>query len=66
MLNSKGKADPKAMYMANICAPRMSMIPGMPSIFTFDKFNNCKGIIKNCTPNDITLERDDIIAILEE
>ncbi len=37
------------------------MVSGMPN----DKFNNCKIVIENCAPYDVTLERDDILGIME-
>ncbi len=30
-----------------------------------DEFNNCKIVIENCAPYDSTLERDDILGIME-
>jgi len=41
------------------------MVSGMPSIVSFDKFNNCKIVVENCAHCDITLEVDDILGILE-
>jgi hypothetical protein len=61
----KGKTDPNATYIVNICAPRTPMVSGMPSIVSIDKFNNCKIVLENCTPYDITLKRDDILGIME-
>ena len=61
----KGKTDPNAIYVVNICAPRTPMVSGMPSIVSIDKFNNCKIVIENCAPYDVTLERDDILGIME-
>jgi hypothetical protein len=41
------------------------MISGMPSIVNVDKNNICNIIFENCTPYDVTLERDDILGIME-
>jgi hypothetical protein len=41
------------------------MISGMPSIINMDKKNICNIVIENCAPYDVTLERDDILGILE-
>ncbi len=56
----KGTRDKKAIYMANICAPRTPMVSGMPSIVNVDENNICNIIVENCAPYDVTLERDDI------
>jgi hypothetical protein len=61
----KEKAYPKATNIANICAPRMPMVLGMPAIVSINEFNNCKIVVKNCAPYDLTLERDDILGIIE-
>ncbi len=54
-----------AAYIANICAPRTPMICEMHSIITVDQNNNCKIVVKNCTPYYVILERDDILGILK-
>ncbi len=61
----KGTRDDKAVYVANICAPRTPMISRMPSIVNVDDNNICNLIIENCAPYDVTLERDDILGIME-
>ncbi len=61
----KGTRDEKATYIANICAPRTPMVSGMPSIVKVDKNNICHIIIKNCAPYDDTLERDDVLGVME-
>jgi hypothetical protein len=61
----KGTRDDKAIYVANICAPRTPMISGMPSIINVDNSNICNIVIENCAPYDVPLERDDILGIME-
>jgi hypothetical protein len=61
----KGTRDEKATYVANICAPRTPIVSGMPSIVSVDKNNICNMVMENCTPYDITLERDDILGVME-
>jgi len=61
----KGTRDDKATYVANICAPRTPMISGMPSIINVDEKNICNIVVENCTPYDITLEREDILGVME-
>ncbi len=41
------------------------MVSGISSIVSMDKFNNCKIVVENCAPYDVTLERDDILGIME-
>jgi hypothetical protein len=52
----KGTRDDKALYVANICAPRMPVVSGMPSIVNIDENNICSIIVENCAPYDVTLE----------
>jgi hypothetical protein len=50
-------------------APITQMIYGIPSKVTFNKNNNCKNVVENCAPYDVTLEYGDLqglIAIEEE
>ncbi len=61
----KGTREEKATYVANICAPRTPMASGMPSIINMDENNICNIVMENCAPYDVTLERDDILGIME-
>jgi hypothetical protein len=61
----KGTRDEKVIYVANICAPRYPMVSGMPSIVNIDDNNICNIIVENCAPYDVTLERDDILGVME-
>ena len=61
----KGTREQKATYVATICAPRTPMISGMPSIVNVDENNICNIVVENCAPYDVTLERDDILGIIE-
>jgi hypothetical protein len=61
----KGTRDEKATYVANICAPRTPMISGMPSIVNVDENNICNIVVENCAPYDVTLERDDVLGVME-
>jgi hypothetical protein len=61
----KGTRDDKAIYVANICAPRTPMVSGMPSIVNIDENNICNIIVENCAPYDVTLERDDLLGVVE-
>jgi hypothetical protein len=57
----KGTREEKA----NICVPRTPMIYGMPSIVNVDENNICNIVMENCAPYDVTLERDNILGIIE-
>jgi len=61
----KGTRDEKATYVANICAPRTPMVSQMSSIVSVDENNFCNIIIENCAPYNITIERDDILGVME-
>ncbi len=39
------------------------MLSGMPAIVTIDKNNNCKLVIDNCAPYDVTIDRNDVIGL---
>jgi len=41
------------------------MVSGMPSIVNIDGNNICNIIVENCAPYDVTLERDDILGVME-
>jgi hypothetical protein len=58
----KGTRDEKALYVTNICAPRTQMVSGMPAIVNIDENNICSFVVENY---DVTLERDDIIGVME-
>jgi len=61
----KGTREETATYVAKICAPRMPMILGLPSIVNVDKNNIFNIVMENCAPYDVTLERDDILGVME-
>jgi hypothetical protein len=61
----KGKADPNATHISNICTPRMPMVLGMPSIVSVNKNNICNLVIENCTQYNVTLVRHNILGIME-
>jgi hypothetical protein len=61
----KGKCDDQTTYAAKICAPRTPMVWGMPSIVNMDENNICSIVLENCPPYDVTLERDNILGIMD-
>jgi hypothetical protein len=61
----KGHVDKKSTYIDSIYAPCTPMVSGIPAIVSIDKNNNCKIVINNCAPYDITIERNDIIGLMD-
>jgi hypothetical protein len=62
----KGKIVPNVNFIASIFVPRNPMLSGMPAIVTIDKNNNCKLVIDHCAPYDVTIDRNDIIALMDK
>jgi hypothetical protein len=52
----KGTRDEKAIYVANICAPRTPMVSRMPLTVNIDENNICNIIVENCAPYNVTFE----------
>ena len=67
MVNTKykGAVCETAKPIATVHAPCNPTISGMPAWVTLDKYKNCKMIIDNCAPYDITLARNEILGVLE-
>jgi len=61
----KGKMQKDFNFIASIYAPRTPMLSRMPSVVYVDKNNNCKLVIDNCAPNDITIHRNDVIGLMD-
>ncbi len=61
----KGKMQKDFNFIASIYAPRTLMLSRMPSVVYVDKNNNCKLVIDNCAPNDITIHRNDVIGLMD-
>jgi hypothetical protein len=61
----RGKMDPNIHFIASIFAPKNPMLAGMPAIVSVDKNNNCKIVIDNCGPYDITIDRNDVLALMD-
>jgi hypothetical protein len=45
--------------------PRTPMISGMPAVISIDKNNNCKIIVDNCAPYDVTIDRNHVIGLMD-
>ncbi len=52
-------------YIASFFSPRTPMLSGMPAIVSIDKNNNCKIVLDNCAPYDVTISRNDILGIMD-
>jgi hypothetical protein len=61
----KGKVTKDVTYIASIFAPKSPTISGMPAIVAIDKNNNCKIIVDNCAPYDVTIDRNDVIGFMD-
>ncbi len=61
----KGKVSKDQNYIASIFSPKTPMISGVPAIVSIDKNNNCKIILDNCAPYDVTISRNDILGIMD-
>jgi hypothetical protein len=51
-------------YIANIHFPA-TPITGIPAIVTMDDNNNCKVMVENCPPYDVTIKRNDLMGLIE-
>jgi hypothetical protein len=60
-----GNSHPDKMYIATIHCPGALTLTGVPSLVTIDNNQNCKVVIENCAPYDVTIERNDIMGIIE-
>ncbi len=52
-------------YIANIHCPSTPTISGILAIITMDDNNNCKVMVENCAPYDVTVERNDLMGLIE-
>jgi hypothetical protein len=53
------------MYVATIHCPGSPMLTGVASLVSIDENQNCKVVIENCTPYEVTIERNDIMGLVE-
>jgi hypothetical protein len=51
-----GDTHPDKTYIATIYCPGAPTLTGVPSLVTIDSNQNCKVIIENCAPYDVTIE----------
>jgi hypothetical protein len=60
-----GKTHPDKAYAATIHCPGAPTLTGVPSLVSINSNQNCKIIIENCAPYEVTIERTDIMGIIE-
>ena len=61
----KGTVCDSASPVATIHAPTNSKISGVSALVMLDKYKNCKLVIDNCAPYEITRARNEILGVLE-
>ncbi len=60
-----GDTHPDKTYIATIHCPGAPTLTGVLSLVTIDSNHNCKVIIENCAPYEVTIERNDIIGSIK-
>ena len=60
-----GEMHPEKTYIATIHCPGSLTLTGVPSLVTIVNDQNCKVVIENCAPYEVTIERNDIMGIIE-
>jgi len=60
-----GETHPDKTYIATIHCPGAPTLTGVPSLVTIDNDQNCKVVIENCAQYEVTIERNDIMGIIE-
>jgi hypothetical protein len=60
-----GEMHADKTYLATIHCPGTLTLTGVPSLVSMDKKPNCQIIIENCAPYEVTIERNDIMGIVE-
>jgi len=60
-----GETHEDKMYVATFHCPGSPTLTGVASLISINENHNCKVIIKNCAPYDVTIERNNIMGIVE-
>jgi hypothetical protein len=60
-----GETHPDKAYVAMIHCPGAPTLTGVPLPVSIDSKQNCKIVIENCAPYEVTIERNDLIGIVE-
>jgi hypothetical protein len=60
-----GESHPDKTYIATIHCPGALMLTGVLSLVSIDSNQNCKIVIESCSPYEVTIERIDVMGIIE-
>jgi hypothetical protein len=60
-----GEMHPEKTYITTIHCPGTPTLTGVPSLVTINNDQNCKVVIENCALYEFTIERNDIMGIIE-
>jgi hypothetical protein len=60
-----GETNKEKTYIATIHCPGTPTISGIPALVSMDENNNCNVMVENCTQYDITIERNDLMGLIE-
>jgi hypothetical protein len=60
-----GEVHKDKTYAATIHCPGSPMLTGVASLVSIDENQNCKVVIENCAPYEVTIERNDIMGLVE-
>jgi hypothetical protein len=60
-----GESHPEKTYIAMIHCPGALMLTGVPSLVSIDSNLNCKIVIENCAPYEVTIERNEVMDIIK-
>jgi hypothetical protein len=65
MTKFNGEMHPDKTYVATIHCPGAPTLTGVPSLISIDSNQNCKIVIENCAPYEVTIKRNDLMGIIE-
>ncbi len=60
-----GEVHKDKTYVATIHCPGSPTLTGVASLVSIDENQNCKVVIENCAPYEVTIERNDIMGLVE-
>jgi hypothetical protein len=60
-----GETHSEKTYIATIHCPGSPTHPGVRAVVSIDENHNCKVMIKNCAPYKVTIERNDLLGLVE-
>jgi len=60
-----GETHQEKTYIATIHCPGTPTITGVPAVVSIDENSNCKVMVENCAPYEVTIERSNLMGLLE-